>query len=277
MLGRAGEASGDLARCLMHASRHLAARLSRTASGLEGAGLTVELAGSVEPHVVFGPPGPRDGERPAVLLKGFASGTWFGVRAGIKDEVRAAEGSVSALALVPHRYMRRDVLFLHQPGEDLRRSVGFVGAKPPWLQTEAGLRSVEHGLGRTNLGWPADACRLDIDDDRRLEVDQIVVGVGKEGVPLVSARPLRRGVRRRDELRNNLAGRAPGGVIERVEIFPHGAPRRRPLLPIDLIGACKRALLVGVSRDQAGVDGETFTADQALGDRALHHQLEEAA
>src|SRR6266699_6704662 len=94
-----------------------------------------------------------------------------------------------------------DVLFLHHPGEDLRRSVGFVGAKPPWLQAEAGLRSVEHGLGRTNLGWSADACRLDIDDDRRLEVDQIVVGVGKEGVPLVSACPLRRGVRRRDELR----------------------------------------------------------------------------
>src|ERR1700687_1075904 len=177
----------------MHASRHLAAGVSGTASGLEGAGLTVGLAGSVEPHVVFGHAGPRDGERPAVLVRGFTSGAGVGVRAGIKDEVGAAEGSVSALALVPYRDMRRDVLFLHHPGEDLRRSVGFVGAKPPWLQTEAGLRSVEHDLGRTNLGWSADACRLDIDDDRRLEVDQIVGGGGKVGGPLMRACTLPRG------------------------------------------------------------------------------------
>src|ERR1700676_5381764 len=144
----------------MHASRHLAAGLSRAASGLEGAGLTVGLAGSVEPHVVFGHAAPRDGERPAVLLQGFTSWTGVGVRAGIKDEVGAAESSVSALALVPYRDMRRDVLFLHHPGEDLRRSVGFVGAEPPLLQTEAGLRSVEHGPGRPNFAWPADAGSL---------------------------------------------------------------------------------------------------------------------
>src|SRR5260370_9357819 len=160
----------------MHASRYLAARGSRTASGIEGARLTVGLAGSVGAHVVFGHAGPRDGEGRAVLLKGFTPWTGVGVRAGIKDEVGAAEGSVSALALVPYRYMRRDVLFLHHPGEDLRRSVGFVGAKPPWLQAEAALRSVEHGLGRTNLSSSADACRLDIDDDRRLVLDHILLG-----------------------------------------------------------------------------------------------------
>jgi len=36
----------------------------------------------------------------------------------------------------------------------------------------------------------------------------------------------------------------------------------------------RRALLVGVSRDQAGVDGKAFTADQALGHRALYNHLE---
>src|SRR5260370_16732706 len=92
--------------------------------------------------------------------------------------------------------MRRDVLFLHHPGEDLRRSVGFVGAKPPWLQAEAGLRSVEHGLGRTNLSWSADACRLDIDDDRRLEVDQLFLGVRKNTFPLLTPHPLRPRLRR---------------------------------------------------------------------------------
>jgi hypothetical protein len=36
---------------------------------------------------------------------------------------------------------------------------------------------------------PTSACR--IDDDRRLRVDRVVVGVGKEGMPFVSADPLR--------------------------------------------------------------------------------------
>ena len=89
------------------------------------------------------------------------------------------------------------------------------------------------------------------------------------------ARPLRRRVRWRDELRNNLAGRTPGGVIERVEIFPHRAPRRRQLLPIDLIRAGERALFVGVRRDQAGIDGKAFTANQALSHRPPHHHLEQ--
>src|SRR5437764_14988762 len=99
----------------MHASRHLAARLSGTASGLEGAGLTVGLAGSVEPHVVFGHAGSRDGERPAVLLKGFTSGTGVGVRAGIKAEEGAPEGSVRALARVPDRSMSAQPLFPQHP------------------------------------------------------------------------------------------------------------------------------------------------------------------
>ncbi len=90
----------------------------------------------------------------------------------------------------------------------------------------------------------------------------------------MGARPLRRQVGWRDELRDDLAGGTPGGVIELVEIFPNGAACHRQLRPIDLIRAGKRALLVSVGRDQAGVDGETFTADQALSNRALYHQLE---
>jgi hypothetical protein len=39
---------------------------------------------------------------------------------------------------------------------------------------------------RTNLGLPDSSRRFDIDDDRRLQADQIVVGVGKEGTPAQS-------------------------------------------------------------------------------------------
>jgi hypothetical protein len=171
--------------------------------------------------------------------------------------------------------MRRDVLLLHHPGEDLRRSVRAIGAEPLWLQSKAGFRTVEHGSGRAHLGASADTGRLDIDDDRCLKVDEIIISVSEEGVPLVSTRPLRRRVRWRDELRNYLTGSTPGGVIQSAEIFPRRASRRRQLPPIDLIRARERALFVSVRRDQAGVDGKAFITNKPLGYRSLHHHLEQ--
>src|SRR5437870_2188962 len=94
-------------------------------------------------------------------------------------------------------------------------------------------------------------------------------------MPLMGASPLCRGIRWRDELRHNLAGGTPGRLIQRIEIFPNGATRPRQLGPIDVIRARKRALLVGVSGDQTGIDGEAFTTDQAFSDRPLHHNLEQ--
>jgi hypothetical protein len=91
----------------------------------------------------------------------------------------------------------------------------------------------------------------------------------------VCACPLRGRLRRRDELRDHLAGGAPGGFIKRIGIFPHGAPCRRQLLPVDLIGTGERALLIGVGCNQTGINGEALTIDQALRYCALHHQLEQ--
>ena len=49
---------------------------------------------------------------------------------------------------------------------------------------------------------------------------------------------------------------------------PEGGPTRS--------SRCRqRALFVGVSRDQAGVHGETFTAHQPFVQAALHHRLEQ--
>src|ERR1700736_2651051 len=64
---------------------------------------------------------------------------------------------------------------------------------------------------------------LDVNDDAELHVDEIIVGVSKECRPLVSASPLGRGIGRRDELRDNLAGGAPCRVIEGRQILLHHA------------------------------------------------------
>jgi hypothetical protein len=94
----------------MHTSGRLAGDMSGTASVLQGARRAVGLTGSIEPHVVFGHAGPRDGERPAVLLQDFTARAGIGVGGRVEDEVGAAEGPFGPLALVPDGDMRRDVL-----------------------------------------------------------------------------------------------------------------------------------------------------------------------
>ena len=64
-------------------------------------------------------------------------------------------------------------------------------------------------------------------------------------------------------------------VVERGKVLLCGACRGFP----DLLGlplaAWNRSLLFGVGRDQAGVDRKPVGADQALGDAALRHALEQ--
>jgi hypothetical protein len=67
---------------------------------------------------------------------------------------------------------------------------------------------------RTDLGLPDSSRRLDIDEDRGLQVDQVVVGVGKEGMPFASAGPLCGRIRLGDKLRYRLA--APQAASSRV-------------------------------------------------------------
>src|SRR4029453_12132434 len=81
---------------------------------------------------------------------------------------------------------------------------------------------------------------------------------------LERSRPLRRGIGARDEFRLDLAGGAPCGVVERVEIFLHRTARRGERWPIHGLRAGNRTLLVGVGRNQAGVDREALAANQAF-------------
>lgn len=106
--------------------------------------------------------------------------------------------------------MGRDPAPLDQPGHVLGRAVGTVGNKALRLQPEALGSPVDHGTRCADLGLANGAARLDIEDDRVLGVDQVVGGIGEEGVALVRSGPLRRRIGLRDELRRNRAGGAEG-------------------------------------------------------------------
>src|SRR4051794_7600926 len=90
---------------------------------------------------------------------------------------------------------------------------------------------------------------------------------------LVSPSPLGRGIGRRDELRDNLAGGTPRRIVEGRQILLHGAAGpRRIAIPAPIL-TCDRALLIGVSLDQARIDGKAFATDQTGRDACLDDPL----
>ena len=130
--------------------------------------------------------------------------------------------------------------------------------------------------GRTDLVLTNGARGLDVNNDAKLHVDEIVVGVSKECRPLMRSGPLRRGIGRRYELRDHVAGGAPRRIIESRQILLHGATGPLGITIPAPILALDRALLVGIGLNQARIDGEAFTADQTGHDARLDDPLENA-
>src|SRR5271163_2852838 len=89
--------------------------------------------------------------------------------------------------------MRLDTALVHQPGEVLGRTIGGVSRQPLRPQAEALLRTVDHPLLRCHLGLANRGGRLNIDDDRVLQVDQVIGAVGEEGEPAIRTCPARAG------------------------------------------------------------------------------------
>jgi hypothetical protein len=67
----------------------------------------------------------------------------------------------------------------------------------------------------------------------------------------------------------------PGSLVERVEIFPDRSPDFGESGPVDRLGAISRALLVRIRLDQAGIEGEAFTANKTFLDAAPDRRLEQ--
>ena len=79
----------------------------------------------------------------------------------------------------------------------------------------------------------------------------------------------------RGELRCHVACCTEGSIVKHVEIFPNCTRRlawiNRAGVPFD---ARRGALLIGIRRDQAGINRKVLTTDQPLGDAALENRLE---
>src|SRR5262249_54930692 len=102
-----------------------------------------------------------------------------------------------------------------------------------------------------------------IHDNTELDVDEVIVGVGEERGVAQSASPLRGWVGRRDKLRHDVGRTTPCWIVETGEEVLNGAPGPHRVDVVAPFIARRRAALLGVRCDYAGVYGETIAADQA--------------
>ena len=60
------------------------------------------------------------------------------------------------------------------------------------MQIEAFDRAFDHALRSQNLGLPDRGGRFDVDDDRVVDIDQIVGGISEEGLSAMGSGPASR-------------------------------------------------------------------------------------
>src|SRR5215208_4766014 len=180
------------------------------------------------------------------------------IRCRIKAEVGTREGAVLAARPVKHRDMWCDALLFDKPVQHRSRTVSGIARKPVRLETKALLCSIDHGPGGADLSLANGAGCLNINNDAKLHVDEVVVGVSKKCRSFVRSGPLCRGIGPRDELRDNVAGGAPRLVVAGRQILLHGAAGpSRIAIPLPILTR-DRALLVSIGLDQARIHGKAF-------------------
>src|ERR1700712_3861259 len=264
----ASERPGNVPGVLMYVARDLARWFFWTALRFERAYIAVELACTIQNRLAL--------VHGAARSEPLSSRAVVDVAGRIISKVAAREGAIVPLRLVEHRDMWRDALLLDQPVQHRSGSVSGIADKPLRLEAKALLCSLDHGLRRADLGLANGAGGLDIDDDAELHINQIIVGVSEECRPLVSAGPLGRGIGRRDELRDDVAGRTPRRFVEGRQILLHGAAGPRRIAILVPILTCDRTLLIGVGLDQARIDGKAFAANQTGRNTCLDDPFEHA-
>ena len=110
--------------------------------------------------------------------------------------------------------MRLDAVLIDQPAEHLGRAIGAVAHELGRVEVEALHRPFHHSFGSQHFGLSDRRGGLDIDDDRVLDIDQVIGRIAEEGLPAVRSGPARRWIGRRDELGPDLGGSPEGRVIE---------------------------------------------------------------
>src|SRR5580700_3559841 len=93
--------------------------------------------------------------------------------------------------------------------------MGRIGGKVVRLEIEALFSPFDHRLRRINLSLTNGSGSLDINDDAELDINEIIIGIGKECWPAHRSGPLRGWIGRRHELRCHIAA-APNAASSRV-------------------------------------------------------------
>jgi hypothetical protein len=167
---RFGHLARHVAGAFVDRARHLPSRRVRAAPGFESASRAFVLKCAVQHRrsVIHARPG-RGQRRTA--------GTVVDVVLVIVGEVVAREGAVLARRFVEHGYMRLNAVLVDQPAEHLGRAVGAIAHEPGGIEAEAIHRALNHALGGQNVGLLDGHGGLYIDDDRMLDIDQVICGV----------------------------------------------------------------------------------------------------
>src|SRR5580658_10327152 len=111
------------------------------------------------------------------------------------------------------------------------------------------VHSVDHGLGCCYLGLPDGGRRFDIDNDRVIEINQIVGGIGEECQATMGTGPAGGWVGWRQVFWRNLRRGAKGSIVEDSEILINGPARHLGWKPLKSFHSF---LAIGVGLDQAG-------------------------
>src|SRR4051794_6154674 len=111
------------------------------------------------------------------------------IRCRIKAEVGTREGAVLPARPVKHRDMWCDALLFDKPVQHRSRAVSGIARKPVRLETKALFCSIDHGPGGADLSLANGAGCLNINNDAKLHVDEVVVGVSKKCRSFVRSGP----------------------------------------------------------------------------------------
>src|SRR4029450_7701498 len=162
---RPRQATCQITRLLMDIARDLSGRYVGTASHLEHTGIALEFGGAIAKHVAV--------VQCAGRVQYFVVRTDIDASLPIPAKVAARECAVLTLTGITYWDMRRNPT-ADQPAEETASPVSGVGRQPLRLQVEATLGASEHRLCGLDLVVGACRRRLDINNDRILDVDEII-------------------------------------------------------------------------------------------------------
>ena len=184
VLRSCGVRTGHVASIFVQVPRDLAGKSVRAALGFEFADVAIQFAGAIKFVPLGCDAASGNGVCASELDQLFARRAGVTVAFGVEGKIGAGERAVGSVGLVEDRNVRRDLLAFVQPSQALRRTVGAVGGQECGLYAEARLGSLQHCPRRSDFRLSDGARGFDIDDHTMVGVDQVVIGIGEEGVSL---------------------------------------------------------------------------------------------